>query len=108
MFEKQKDGIPVVRWPITQFETDSSFWVRFIHGGLSPQRSGSSMKKSLKYFIEPAQAAKSRCQGDLRHRHSCFVNELLREQNASCLSHRYRRCSEMLLKQAAKLALTDS
>src|SRR5580692_1594643 len=106
--KKPKDGIPVVRWPITQFETDFSFWVRFLHGGLSPQLSGRSMKKSLKYFVKSAQTAKSRCQRDLRHRHSCFMNELLGEENASCLSHQYRRCSEMLLKQTAELALTDS
>jgi hypothetical protein len=36
------------------------------------------------------------------------MNELLGEENASCLSHQYRRCSEMLLKQTAELALTDS
>jgi hypothetical protein len=62
----------------------------------------------LKSRVEPADAIKSRRQGDLRHGHGRLDYQLLREENAARLSNSDRRGSEMLPEEAPKLTLTNA
>src|SRR6185295_5872622 len=64
--------------------------------------------ESLKRRVEPADAVKSRSQGDLRHGHGRLDNQLLREENAARLSKSDRRGPKMLPEEAPKLTLANA
>jgi hypothetical protein len=62
----------------------------------------------LKDLVESPNAPKARCQGNLRHRQSRVLNQLLGEKYSPGLGNRDRGCTKMLPKQASKLALADA
>ena len=75
-FEVSQHGIPVIRWLITQTERYTRCGRRRTGDLFLSQGAWWSMKQIPKYFVEPAYTAESRCQCNLGHRHSRFMNEL--------------------------------
>src|ERR1700721_610218 len=106
--EKSQNRIPVVWSAIPQLQADSRFSWHRLRYGFPSQRARRPPEKILKYFVEPAQAAKTGSHRDLRHRHSRFVNQLFGEKDATRLRHRNRRSSQVLEKQTAQLAFANS
>src|SRR6516164_6052050 len=66
------------------------------------------MKQIQKYFVKTPYTAKPSCDGNIGHRHSCVVNELLREQHSPRLCDRGRRCAEVLQEQTTQLAFSHA
>ena len=66
------------------------------------------MKESVKYLIEPAHAAESRCKGNIGHRHPGLVNEVFSKEHAPGLRDCNGRSAEMLQKQPAQLPLSQA
>jgi hypothetical protein len=62
----------------------------------------------LKDLVESPDASKPRCQGNLCHRQSRVLNQLLGEKYPPGLGNRDRGSTKMLPKQASKLALADT
>src|SRR5437870_1655818 len=58
-------------------------------------------------FVEPADAAKAGRQGDLHHRETRFVDQLLGQQHPPGLRDRNRRCAKMPPEEPPKVALAD-
>ncbi len=61
-----------------------------------------------KDFVESSDAPESCCQGDFRHRHLGFMDELLGEKNAASLGDGNRRCSQVLQEEPPQLALPQA
>jgi hypothetical protein len=66
------------------------------------------MEEMLEGFVESPDAAKTGGEGDFGHGHSGFVDELLGEENAAGLRYGDGRGSQMLMEEAAELALADA
>lgn len=100
---------PVVRRRVRQLESDP-LSPRLI--GIGKLRAAEfprwALIESLKRRVEPADAVKSRSQGDLRHGHGRLDNQLLREENAPRLSNSDRRGPKMLPEEAPKLTLANA
>ena len=73
-----------------------------------PKRAWGTPKQVLKNLVEPSNAAKTGCRGNLDHRQLRLMDELLCQQDAPRLRHRDRRGSEVLPKQPAELAFANS
>jgi len=77
-------------------------------GGGAPQSTWRTVKEPLEDFVEAANAAESRRQRHFGHRQACLVNQLLRQQDTSCLCDRDRGRTEVLSKQEPELSLSDA
>jgi hypothetical protein len=62
----------------------------------------------MKDLIKSPDASKARRQGNLSHRQSRVLDQLLGEKYSPRLGNRDRGRTKMLGKQASKLALTDT
>jgi hypothetical protein len=62
----------------------------------------------MKDLVKSPNASKPRCQGDLCHRQSRVLDQLLGEKYSPRLGNRDRGRTKMLGKQASKLAVTDT
>src|SRR5579872_546184 len=78
--QKAEHGIPVIGWAITQPEFYAICPVCRSRGSLSSQGARRAVKEFSKGFVEATYAAESSSQGNLRHGHAGFVNELLRKE----------------------------
>jgi hypothetical protein len=61
----------------------------------------------LKDLVEPPNAAKARCRGNLGHRQSRVVNQLLGEKYPPGLGYRGGGSAKMLPKQAPELTFAN-
>jgi hypothetical protein len=66
------------------------------------------MEEFSKYFVEPPQAAEARRQGNFRHGHVRFMDEVLGEKDPPRLGHGNWRSSQVLQKQSPQLALANA
>ncbi len=66
------------------------------------------MKEFAEGFVEAAHAAESRCDGDLRHGHRGFVDQLLGEEHSAGLGDGEGRRAEVLKEESAKLAFAEA
>jgi hypothetical protein len=66
------------------------------------------MKEGAESLIEAAHAAESRSEGDVRHGHSGFVNEMFGKEHSSSLRDGNRRGAEVLKKKSAQVPLAES
>jgi hypothetical protein len=75
--QEREHTVPVIRRTVAKPQRDVLLYGT--GSPLSPQGAGRAMEEIEKRFIESPQTAKTGCHGDLHHRHSSFMNQLLRE-----------------------------
>jgi hypothetical protein len=63
---------------------------------LSAYCAGRPLEGGLKHLVEPPEAIEAHRQRNLGHGHLCLTDQLLCEQDPSCLCHDNRRRTEML------------
>src|SRR5258708_7522526 len=103
--EKTNDRVPVVRRPVGKREQD-------FRGGRDTGRASSkftwwAMVEVLERFIEPAHAAKAAGEGHLDHREIRLVDQLLGQQDTTCLCDRNGSSANRPAKEPAKLPLPN-
>src|ERR1700704_301039 len=78
--QKIDDRFPVVGWPVAQTQSYSFVCTC---GRLAAQGAWGAVKQVLEGFIKSANAAETRGERYFSHGHSCFMNELLGEENSA-------------------------
>src|SRR5580692_4073968 len=100
---------PVVWCAISQSHRDSAFRHRTEWGGhRAPERARGTLKEPLKNLVEAAHAPEPRGEGNLRHRKTRLLNQLLCKEHAAGLRDRNRGGAEVLLEQPSELPPADA
>jgi len=98
----------VVGWPKAEPEEILIFRLQASQARQAPNLGRRPVVDFANRCIEAASAPKARGESDLAHRQLRLVDQVFREMQAPRLGYRTGRRSQMLDKQAAKMAGTDS
>ncbi len=99
--------LPIVGRAVAEAEGDAGVGCGSC-GGLAAEGAGRAVEEVVEGFVEAAEAAESGGQRDFGHGHAGFVDELLGEEDAAGLGDRDGRGAEMLVEEAAELALAEA